>query len=139
MNKRVSFLPFGLLSLIAKHSSSFLQMAIPISLNKFCLDFNAKNSTINKIKAALLYSIICLTIWMAKKKALKINLLQQQKCFSTQDSLEIKKFSHLSWVKEMLPCFPTMANFVFRSSLRRRRNPKTRQNACIISSETGHP
>lgn len=70
LNKRVSFLPFGLLSLIAKHSSLFFQMAIPISLNKdtlvkFCLDFNAENSTINKIKAALLYSIICLTIWMA--------------------------------------------------------------------------
>lgn len=29
--------------------------------------------------------------------------------------------------------------FVFRSSLRRRRNPKTHQNTCIISSETGHP
>lgn len=69
-------------------------MAITISLNKdtlvkFCLDFNAKNSTINKIKAALLYSIIYLTIWMAQKKALKINLSQQQKCFCTQEHIKI--------------------------------------------------
>lgn len=104
-------------------------MAIPISLIKdtlvkFCLDFNAKNSTINKIKAALLYSIICLTIWMAKKKALKINLLQQQKCFCTQEHLEIKQLSHLSWIKEMLPCFPTMANSLFPVIIAKKKESK---------------